>query len=129
MLDAANHPLERVLGREMGRAVSMMHVRNGVDLRLGASIKGLVYDGKRLSGAALTDDSIVECDLILVAIGAVPNTDWLVSSGIDMASDGGLLCDANMSTSLPGVYAAGDIAVFPDSDSDRPSRMEHWSNA
>lgn len=129
MVEASHHPLERGLGRGMGHAISNMHVRNGVDLRLGTHVVEVKRSADRVVGATLSDGSSVDCDFILVSIGAVPNTAWLESSGIELSPDGGVLCDANLESSFPGVFAAGDVAHFPNAVTGRQARIEHWTSA
>lgn len=129
VIEASPYPLERALGREMGKSLSAMHARNGVDLRIGTSVVELDRRGEEIVGAVLSDGSTVSCDFVLVSIGAIPNTGWLRESGIALAPDGGIVCDRFLESSLPGVYAAGDIASFPNSLTGRHGRIEHWTSA
>jgi len=129
IVEASPYPLERALGREMGKALSSMHALNHVDLRTGVSVARIERNAGQIVGAVLSDDSTVECDFVLVSIGAVPNTAWLQSSGIRLAPDGGIHCDSHLESSLPRVFAAGDIAHFPNSATGREARIEHWTSA
>lgn len=66
-------------------------------------------------------------DLVVVGTGAVPATAWLTGSGLDL--DDGVVCDRTLATSVPGVYAAGDVARWHNPAFDRQMRLEHWSSA
>ncbi|MDN4465386.1 NAD(P)/FAD-dependent oxidoreductase [Microbacterium aurantiacum] len=129
VIEASPYPLERALGREMGKALSAMHARSGVDLRIGTSVVELERHGDEIVAAMLSDRSTVACDFVLVSVGAIPNTAWLRESGVALAPDGGVVCDRFLESSLPGVYAAGDIAYFPNSVTGRHGRIEHWTSA
>ena len=75
----------------------------------------------------LSDGSVVEADLVVVGIGATPNIGWLEGSGVELA--GGVVCDETLATSVPGVYAAGDVAAWINPLFERRMRVEHWTNA
>jgi NTE family protein len=69
----------------------------------------------------------IEADLVVVGIGVVPQTDFLVGSGVEI--DNGIVVDERFRTGVPNVWAAGDVARFHDPVFDRRRRIEHWSNA
>lgn len=129
IVEASQYPLERALGRDMGVALSLMHERNGVDIRMDTMIVKVNRNGDEITGVQLSDGTTVECNFILVSIGAVPNSAWLSASGIALASDGGVMCDTYLESSLLGVYAAGDVAHFPNRMTGREARIEHWTSA
>jgi NADPH-dependent 2,4-dienoyl-CoA reductase/sulfur reductase-like enzyme len=85
----------------------------------------------RVEKVVLDDGSVVEADLVVVGIGVRPATGWLQGSGIALHErDGGILCDETLRTNLPGVYAAGDVAHFPNPLFDGElMRVEQWTNA
>lgn len=69
-------------------------------------------------------------DLVVVALGAIPNTEWLASSGLALEAGGGLLCDATLTTSDPDVLAAGDVVSWPHPlVGGEVVRVEHWTTA
>jgi NADPH-dependent 2,4-dienoyl-CoA reductase/sulfur reductase-like enzyme len=74
----------------------------------------------------LTDGGHLCADLLVVGIGAVPDTGWLEGSGLTL--DSGAVCDASLQAA-PGVFAIGDIAVWPNGLFGQTMRMEHWTNA
>jgi NADPH-dependent 2,4-dienoyl-CoA reductase/sulfur reductase-like enzyme len=126
MIEPQPVPLMRGLGKEMGEVSAQIHRDHGVDLRCGLLVDG-VEGTDRVERVRLSDGTAVDADLVVVGIGAYPVTDWLASSGV--AIDDGVVCDAYCRSSLPDVYAAGDVARFHNPVFDEVMRIEHWSNA
>ncbi|MSX54560.1 MAG: NAD(P)/FAD-dependent oxidoreductase, partial [Actinobacteria bacterium] len=130
VLEGLPTPLVRGLGSEMGTAVAAVHARNGVTLRCGVRVAGLQGAG-RVSGVLLDDGEVVPADVVIVGIGVATNTDWLIGSGLQLQD--GVVCDATLNAGVPGVYAAGDLARWPNGafagDDDMLMRVEHWTNA
>ena len=131
VIEAASAPLVRGLGADMGTRVGALHGQNGVELRLGVGVDG-VLGTDRVEAIAMADGSRVEADLAVVGIGVVPNTAWLEGSGLRI--DNGVVCDATLCCGPPGVYAVGDVAQAPNGwlspwHGDRPIRVEHWTAA
>ena len=131
VLEGAPSPLIRGLGVEMGAAVAGVHARNGVHLRCGVQVASLEGEGGQVTGVRLGDRSLVASDVVVVGIGVAPNTQWLVGSGLTIGD--GIVCDATLSAGVPGVYAAGDCARWPNAAfagfDDQEMRVEHWTNA
>ncbi len=110
LFDIADQPMT-ALGPELGARCAALHEQHGVDLRLGEAV-------------AL---EALAADVIVIALGAVPNTEWLEGSGLML--DRGVVCDATLQAA-PNVFAAGDIAVWPHPMADGEHiRIEHWTNA
>lgn len=130
VLEALPVPLVRSVGEATGKVAAELHRRYGTDLRCGVGVASLKGSG-RVEKVVLDDGSVVEADLVVVGIGVRPATRWLESSGIALHErDGGILCDEFLATSLPGVYAAGDVAHFPNPLFDgEMMRVEQWTNA
>ncbi|WP_354644699.1 NAD(P)/FAD-dependent oxidoreductase [Kitasatospora camelliae] len=126
VVEAAEVPLERVLGREMGLVCSSLHTDHGVRLLCGTGVAGLTGEG-RVTGVRLADGRLLPADLVVVGVGVRPATAWLAGSGLTV--DDGLVCDAGCATNIPGVVAAGDVARCPNPFTGRHQRIEHWSNA
>ena len=131
VIEAAPAPLVRGLGAEMGTRVGALHDQNGVELRLGVGVEGVLGDD-RVKAVAMADGSRVPADLVVVGIGVVPNTAWLEGSGLQV--DNGVVCDATLCCGPPGIYAVGDVARAPNGwlspwHGDRPVRVEHWTAA
>ncbi len=126
VLEALPAPLARAFPAELGAACAALHLDQGVDLRCGVTVAGFEGDG-RVTGVRLGDGQVVECDVVVVGIGVVPETGWLESSGLTL--DNGVVCDSTCATPAPGVVAAGDIARWPNNLFGETMRVEHWSNA
>ncbi|MEW1963704.1 FAD-dependent oxidoreductase [Microbacterium sp. NPDC077644] len=132
IVEAAPTPLQRALGVTMGRQISALHERNGVSLRLGVTVISLERDANgRLEKVVLSDGVEVQSDMVLVAIGATPNTRWLTDSGIALSDDGAVLCESTLrSVSHPRIFAAGDVARRRRSeDHSDTERLENWTSA
>ncbi len=123
MLDV---PLQRVLGPEVGAVFARLHRDHGVDLRTGVSVEAVERDGKGAS-VSLGDGSTVTADLVVVGAGATPNLDLARDAGLSV--EAGVLTDAELRTSHPDVFAAGDIALAEHPRLGRRVRVEHWDNA
>ncbi|MFD7846020.1 NAD(P)/FAD-dependent oxidoreductase [Nocardia sp. NPDC059764] len=124
-------PLYAALGEQVGALVARLHEAEGVELRCGVGVETLVTEGDSVSGVRLADGSVVDADLVVIGIGSVPVTEWLDGSGIPLATPadgGGVLADETGRTSVPGVWALGDVAAWPHALG-RNKRVEHWTNA
>lgn len=126
VVEALPVPLVRAIGTDMGGACADLHRRNGVDLRCGVGVEKVLGNG-HVEAVQLSDGSTLEADLVVVGVGADPATEWLETSGITL--DRGVVCDETMATSLPGVYAAGDVARWHNPLFDASMRLEHWTSA
>ncbi|HZZ51240.1 MAG TPA: FAD-dependent oxidoreductase [Pseudonocardia sp.] len=131
VLEGLPVPLVRSVGEEMGHACAELHRAHGTDLRTGVMVKGLESKDGKVTGVTLDDGSTVPADLVVVGVGVKPCTEWLEGSGVTLHErDGGIVCDETLSTGVPGVYAAGDVAHFPHPLFDGAvMRLEHWTNA
>ena len=115
-------PLERVFGTEVGEQIQALHERNGVRFRLGSVVAG--FDG---AAVTLAGGESLAADFVLVGIGVRPRTELAASAGA--AVENGVLVDSFLETSVPGIFAAGDIAAYPDRTSGERVRIEHWAVA
>jgi NADPH-dependent 2,4-dienoyl-CoA reductase/sulfur reductase-like enzyme len=125
VIEAADVPLERALGADMGRLCGEMHLDHGVDLRLGVGVDGFEGD-EHVGGVRLSDGSLVEADLAVIGVGVRPATEWLETSGLPL--DDGVVCDDTCQVA-PGIVAAGDVARWPSRRFGERLRVEHWENA
>ncbi|MFD7510129.1 NAD(P)/FAD-dependent oxidoreductase [Streptomyces sp. NPDC059853] len=121
LLEPEPAPLARAMGAPVGAMLAALHREHGVTLRTGVAVREVCGGGVRLA-----DGTFVAADEVLVAIGAVPNTDWLAGSGLPVRD--GLVCDA-YGAAAPGVYGAGDVARIHHPVSGTASRVEHRTHA
>ena len=115
-------PLERVLGGQVGAALMALHEKGGTQFKLGARLEGFEGNG-RVEAVVLQGGERIPADLVVVGVGAEPVTDYL--KGIALNEDGSVSVDAGMRVA-DGLWAAGDIARFPDPRTGELIRVEHW---
>lgn len=99
----------------------------GVDVLLETQVEEFTGNGRLLTGARTMDGETIEGYLAIVGVGVVPNVELAEEAGADV--DDGIVVDERFRTSLPDVYAIGDVARYPDPTAGRHRRIEHWSNA
>ena len=109
VIDVLPEPLARVLPVEAGRVVRKLHEDNGVTFQLGAAVDG---------------NAQLDADVVVVGIGAAPETSWLEGSGLTI--EDGVVCDSSL-RAAPGVWAVGDVARWDTGAG--TLRVEHWTNA
>ncbi|KOX20530.1 pyridine nucleotide-disulfide oxidoreductase [Saccharothrix sp. NRRL B-16348] len=119
-------PLAAQLGPLASGLLSDLHAEHGVRLRLGAAVLGLTGEAGRVTGVRLDTGDVLPADVVVVALGAVPNTDWLVDSGLLL--DNGVVCDAGC-RAADGVYAVGDVARWHHEHLGALLRLENRTNA
>jgi apoptosis-inducing factor 3 len=112
-------PMERVLGPQVGEHLRRLHERNGVVFHLQQSV--VAIDERRV---VLKDGNAIEADLVVIGIGVRPLIDLAERAGIK--TDKGVLVNEYLETSIPQIYAAGDIARWPDPLTGDHIRVEHW---
>lgn len=119
-------PLERVLGPEVAEAYRALHLEHGVRLAHGhvASIEG----DRHADGVRLADGQRLTADLVVVGVGAAPRLKLALRAGLETI-EGGIAVDEYLRTSVPNIYAAGDVAAAWHPRFGRHLRVEHWDNA
>jgi 3-phenylpropionate/trans-cinnamate dioxygenase ferredoxin reductase subunit len=126
LVEAAEVPLERVLGREVGEIYARLHRDNGVELHTGTGVAA--FEGpERVERVRLADGSALDCDFAVVGVGVVPRTALAERAGL--AVENGIVVSARLETSAVGVFAAGDVASALHPFLGRAVRVEHWANA
>ena len=126
VVEPLDAPLVRGLGSLLGERVAARHREEGVVFHLGVGVESFEGEGS-VSGVCLTNGVRLDADIVVVGVGAVPDTEWLESS--DLKMDNGILCDAKGATNQAGIFAVGDCARWENARyPDRP-RFEHWTSA
>jgi 3-phenylpropionate/trans-cinnamate dioxygenase ferredoxin reductase subunit len=126
VVEAADQPLQRVLGDQIAGVFAGLHREHGVTFHFRAQVREFRGDG-RVSRVVLTDGTELAADAVLVAVGVQPNTELAELAGLGVGN--GILVDKSLRTDDPDIYAAGDVA-----NADHPLlatriRVEHWANA
>lgn len=126
VLDAAPHPMGRVVDPLVARAIADSHTGRGVAFRLSAGITGITEAGDHVE-VVLGSGEKLPADLVIVGIGAVPNTELARDAGL--ACEDGVVVDAFGRTSDPSVFAVGDVTRHFNPLLERSLRLESWQNA
>jgi 3-phenylpropionate/trans-cinnamate dioxygenase ferredoxin reductase subunit len=119
-------PLERVLGPEVADVYRDLHLEHGVRLVHGR-VSALEGD-RRVEGLRLADGRQLATDLVVAGVGAVPRLKLAMRGGLDLR-EGGIAVDEHLRSSVPNIYAAGDVAAAWHPRYGRHLRIEHWDNA
>jgi len=127
VVEALPVPLVRAIGEEMGATIAQLHHLNETPLLCGVTVTAVEGDSK-VERVMLSDGRTLEADLVIVGAGAVPNVGWLEGSGLTV--ENGIVCDENLFSGIEGVYAAGDVASWPNPQfGGTRMRMENWTAA
>jgi 3-phenylpropionate/trans-cinnamate dioxygenase ferredoxin reductase subunit len=125
LLEAGPVPLAMAIGPRLGAACARLQQDAGVDVRVDTAVEGVRREDGRL--LVTTSRGDLEADVVVVGVGAVPNVELAVDSGLDV--DGGVLVDERCRTSQVRVFAAGDVASSLHPGLGRRVRVEHFDNA
>ncbi|WP_031509422.1 NAD(P)/FAD-dependent oxidoreductase [Streptomyces megasporus] len=127
VVDPLGAPMQRVLGPSPAAAVQRHHEAAGIRFVIGRSIVGFLGT-TAVTGVELDDGSTLDADVVVEAVGSIPNTEWLAGNEGPDLSDG-ILCDNLLrGHGAERFVAVGDVARFPNPLFDEvPRRVEHWS--
>ena len=112
-------PMERIFGSQLAELIAAAHRDHGVDWHVGRKVDHATEGTLRLD-----DGTLLDADLVVVGIGVAPRIGLAQAAGL--AVDDGVLVDEHLATSVPDIFAAGDIALWPDRYSGGRIRVEHW---
>ncbi len=112
-------PLGKILGPELGGFIQRLHEQHGVRFLMNATPRAIHTDRVELS-----DGHSVEADLVILGVGVSPRTALAEAAGIK--TNDGVIVDETLRTSAANVFAAGDMARYPEPVSGEPARIEHW---
>jgi 3-phenylpropionate/trans-cinnamate dioxygenase ferredoxin reductase subunit len=126
LIEGAEVPLQRVLGTEVGAMFRDLHADQGVELHLGVGVEAF-RGAAAAEEVVLADGTSVAGDLFVVGVGAGPRTELAEKAGLEL--DNGVVVDEHLATSVPGIWAAGDVANAYHPVLGTRIRLEHWSAA
>ncbi|MGH2916321.1 MAG: NAD(P)/FAD-dependent oxidoreductase [Solirubrobacteraceae bacterium] len=126
VIDPLELPNERIFGAEIGAFYRDVHESHGVRMLLGQGVEAFEGDGS-VTRVRTAGGQVVECDFVVVGIGAAPDT--RLADGAGLGIDNGVLVDEALRSSAQNVFAAGDVANASHPFYARRVRVEHWANA
>jgi 3-phenylpropionate/trans-cinnamate dioxygenase ferredoxin reductase subunit len=126
LVDPLPVPMHRQFGDRIGALIGQMHSDHGVVLRMGVGVSRFVQAAGRVVAVELVDGTVLDADVVVVAVGSTPATGWLADSGLPLGN--GVECDATCQAA-PGIYAAGDVACWHNPHFGTRMRVEHRLNA
>lgn len=126
VIDPLSRPGERIFGSEIARFYGDVHLRHGVRMLLGRGVEGFEGEGA-VARVRTNDGTSIDCDLVVIGVGVVPRAGLAREAGV--AVDNGILVDDRLVSSVPNIFAAGDVANAWHPFYERRIRVEHWANA
>lgn len=127
VVEPAGLVMPKLLCPELSAQLAEMLAAKGIELALGEQLTELRANGRILVGATTSTGRRIEAFAAVVGIGVEPRVDLLAEAGAETGD--GVAVDERFRTTLPDVYAIGDVASFPEPVSGTRKRIEHWSNA
>ncbi|KAA1394458.1 oxidoreductase [Aeromicrobium ginsengisoli] len=124
LVEALPLPLDAAVGSLVAERLAMLHRQYGVDLRTRTTVRS-IDGGDAVEKVTLSDGSVLDVDLVIVGIGVEPSTAWLRGAGVSI--NNGVSCTPYLESTVPDVYAAGDVARWINPWNGRSTRLEHWT--
>jgi 3-phenylpropionate/trans-cinnamate dioxygenase ferredoxin reductase component len=126
LIDPLPLPNQRIFGAEIGGFYRDVHAQHGVELALGEGVEAFEGEG-HVTGVRTSSGRVIECDFAVAGIGVAPRVQLAAEAGLEI--DNGIVVDEKLQTSVPGVFAAGDVANAWHPFFGTQIRVEHWANA
>ena len=126
LIDSLQVPYEKILGPEIGSFYRDVHAQHGVEVLMGQGVDSFEGDGA-VRSVRTSGGQTVECDFVVVGIGIAPRV--ALAEGAGASIDNGIAVDERLQSSVPNIYAAGDVASAWHPFFEQRIRVEHWANA
>jgi 3-phenylpropionate/trans-cinnamate dioxygenase ferredoxin reductase subunit len=120
---------EPFFGDKVGRFFHEVLEEHGVTVHGGQELERFEGDGERVTKVVTKGGLELDCDFVAVGIGVTPEVTLARAAGLELGEAGGVSCSAGLESSVPGIYAAGDICEYDSPIHGRPMRIEHWDVA
>jgi 3-phenylpropionate/trans-cinnamate dioxygenase ferredoxin reductase component len=120
---------EPLFGKEVGGFFQGVLEEHGVKIHGGEELDRFEGDGERVTKVVTKSGLEIECDFVVVGIGVTPDVALAKAAGLEIGEQGGVRCNAHLETSVPNIYAAGDICEYHSPVHGKPMRIEHWDVA
>jgi 3-phenylpropionate/trans-cinnamate dioxygenase ferredoxin reductase subunit len=120
---------EGFFGEQVGRFFQSVLEEHGVTVHGGQELARFEGDGERVTKVVTKDGLELECDFVVVGIGVTPDVTLARAAGLEIGEAGGVRCSAGLESSVPGIFAAGDICEYDSPIHGAPIRIEHWDVA
>jgi len=121
--------LERQFGKQVGGYFQGVLEEHGVEIHAGTELERFEGSDGRVSKVVLKSGAELDCDMVVVGVGVTPDVTLARSAGLELGEAGGVRCSASLESSVPGIFAAGDICEYDSPIHGRPLRIEHWDVA
>jgi 3-phenylpropionate/trans-cinnamate dioxygenase ferredoxin reductase component len=121
--------LERHFGAEVGRFFQGVLEEHGVEVHGGEELDRFEGDGERVRRVVTKSGLSLDCDFVVIGAGVSPDITLAKAAGLEIGEAGGVRCSARLESSVPRIYAAGDICEYDSPLHGRPMRIEHWDVA
>ena len=127
MLEEVTH--ERFYGKKVGGYFQRVLEEHGVEVHGGEELERFEGAGDRVERVVTKSGLELDCDLVVIGAGVLPDVALAKAAGLEIGEAGGVLCSAQLESSVPGIFAAGDICEYDSPVHGRYMRIEHWDVA
>ena len=127
MLEEVTH--ERFYGKKVGGYFQRVLEEHGVEVHGGEELERFEGSGDRVERVVTKSGLELDCDLVVIGAGVLPDVTLAKAAGLEIGEAGGVLCSAQLESSVPGIFAAGDICEYDSPVHGRYMRIEHWDVA